>query len=1785
MKRRLFTFFLAIAMVISTITPLYTIEANEDFALNEAQVSAYEEIQSLGEISGLYGFAEAEISLETDELVPIIVMFKHNPAPVEAALQQASGASISTMGTFSMAMSQDTLAANDKLIFQDALQSIFAEPQGEMGGMGIASVQSSDPYYITLDYDSVINGYAMHVPANKVEELLAVESVAAIFFDETVYVEGWLDEDLEGEAGFAGASNKISSTAMEVQLAHARGEYGAGVKVAVVDTGVDYNHPDLKGAFQSWSTKDEVPEIYKERVHWRAEDSQWVYYGVNAYDMQFYPFTQAPHPYPGIARVDYSGIPGKAADPTMALWDPMEITHLDWKNGYTGTSSFMNNHGTHVSGIIAAQGVFSPNVLGVAPEADLVVYRIGGPGGTGNSSATLKSLEMGIEEGVKIFNYSFGSAGYPGTYGPLGIAVNYATLTYDIIWCKSAGNSGSGPRLITGPGGASMSFVSGNGSYGGTNGALNVEYNVDGEVFTSKLTHTDRVTEFIPHLDDVNDVVAWTFKGPNSEANDDLSHDFFIMPKRVDGNGFEGVGAGEEADWIDKVIDLAKGKIVVIARTSTAAIAGFITRAFNNGAAGLVVIQPASGTQLATSWNVNNSQMNATYIPTTVMAHTVGLNFLYALRTNKDMGHIGSINGNGTFGMSSSSSRGPVADSYEIKPEVVSPGTSIWATVPWYNGASASATTPDISDPTYVQRGYASMSGTSMASPFTAGLCALIWGHDLKVNGEFTMKATEVRARLANTANKDVFISKNWGVNEVGGGGAHIGTALDATSYVTVTKTDIPILRDGKFQSPFFDFGSGEVTSFSFLGSYVGAPTETRMLEANVYNTSSEAKTFEVSYVFQTVGTSSHNIKSNGKLYPVLSVGEVAVAPGTIANPGKANFSASLTIPSGLEETDIGSHEGYIILTNAANAKEVYTLPWSIYIEKGLPEWYINGSETGEFIVSTFDEWRQLIDIVRGGGGGAAGSAGGLGFRDQFAGKTVKLGANITIDLSNTRFSVGTFEWPFKGTFDGNGHAFTFIISSTANPPADLSTNYRALFGHVENAVIKNVVVQAGAGTFANGTIRVSNRSGAIVGMATATDGNQTLIENCINNAIVESGSLHVGGIVGFANVADGGKLTIKDCVNNGAISGTTQVGGILGGTLADVAYIENVISGEIDIINCVNTGTITNVLDYGTVGGIAGTLTGTQVKVIDSTNEGTINAPASVGSYATLTDIYNAVGGVVGYALNATVESSVNIGEINNNKLLYAVDYAAQLRTGGVVGYALNSSVVNSENHGAVQASTGGTAEVVAAGIVGVAENSTVFGSFSTANINATTLAKAIVAVINGSVLDDNYRLGSVLLNGAVSQVNDPTADDGALLDALIVSFPGVLGVNIEYYDNAWHTLDTNVDNGSYYKMPNGTYTVRAYVGGMSYTFSNVVVAGESVKLEVPISTITVTGINVPNATLSLVQSNWVYQNITTTDDQYVFPVFNNGRTYEIRIVEPGLPTRSIGTANSATADGVWAGDTVPFRAVNHFKQVTVNFPGMSGVKVEYYGTSWVTVEQNASDSYSFEIGSGRYTVRVSKDGMSYTFSNVQVGDTGISLDVPVLPIQIEGIPEATQLALVQSNWVYSFANIDPGSHTYLVFDNGRTYELRIREQGQTRSIGTANSTTAEDIWAGATVYVTIPVEEPDPGLSLYEQYQYAVMLWNNVYAWATNGTAPFTAEIPNIYTAESIQQANNLLNIIGNAAGGPHAQAIRDANGGQAGPPYYLDENHADIVYWAETIIGIMDPVATLLVISQST
>lgn len=129
------------------------------------------------------------------------------------------------------------------------------------------------------------------------------------------------------------------------------------VTVAVIDSGVDYTHPDLSS--QMWQNPGEVSN-------------------------------------------------GKDDDNNGFVDD---IYGADWVER-DGTPMDLNSHGTHVAGTVAASAGNSIGVAGAAPQARVMALRFLGADGSGSTSDAVSAVDYATAKGAKVINNSWGGGGY-----------------------------------------------------------------------------------------------------------------------------------------------------------------------------------------------------------------------------------------------------------------------------------------------------------------------------------------------------------------------------------------------------------------------------------------------------------------------------------------------------------------------------------------------------------------------------------------------------------------------------------------------------------------------------------------------------------------------------------------------------------------------------------------------------------------------------------------------------------------------------------------------------------------------------------------------------------------------------------------------------------------------------------------------------------------------------------------------------------------------------------------------------------------------------------------------------------------------------------------------------------------------------------------------------------------------------------------------------------------------------------------------------------------------------
>ncbi|WP_407269302.1 S8 family serine peptidase [Radiobacillus sp. PE A8.2] len=331
---------------------------------------------------------------------------------------------------------------------------------------------------------------------------------------------------------------------------------GKGVKVGVIDTGIDHSHPDLKNSYKG------------------------------GYDL-----------------VDLDD-------------DPMETQP---------EQGMPTLHGTHVSGIIAANG----KMKGVAPDAELYGYRALGPGGMGSSVQVIAAIEKAVKDGMDIINMSLGNS-VNGPDWPTSVAVNRAVeLGVSVVIAN--GNSGPANWTVGSPATSTAAV-----SVGASTPPLKIPSLHD--------SFADKTIPMLP----LAGSVPW-----------DLGKQYPI----IDG----GTGEQKIEHARDKIVLLERGTIPFAEKARAAAAAGAKAAIIYNNEEG------------AFQGSVDDGN-GSVDIPVVAISNEDGKWLLE--HTVSDNSWIKTVYTTAQDEMASFSSRGPVTANWQIKPEVVAPGAAIMSTVP-----------------------------------------------------------------------------------------------------------------------------------------------------------------------------------------------------------------------------------------------------------------------------------------------------------------------------------------------------------------------------------------------------------------------------------------------------------------------------------------------------------------------------------------------------------------------------------------------------------------------------------------------------------------------------------------------------------------------------------------------------------------------------------------------------------------------------------------------------------------------------------------------------------------------------------------------------------------------------------------------------------------------------------------------------------------------------------------------------------------------------------------------
>lgn len=665
-----------------------------------------------------------------------------------------------------------------------------------------AAVRNSVARYgeIRHTYKRLINGFSASAKYKDIENLRNIKGVKEVTIANRFYL------DMNTARGLCKTEEAWKEAGLK----------GEGTVIAIIDTGIDYTHKDMK-----------LTDSTKAKLH---EDDVKMLGGPGKYYSEKIPYGY------------------NFADQNQQILD-----------------IYGSMHGMHVAGISAANGddeEVSKNlaIKGIAPEAQLLALKVFSNNNIDMPSAYTDDVVAAIEDAVKheadVINMSLGStAGFVRPDDPEQVAIKKATAT-GVVVVVSAGNSGYSTVDVYNPYTQDSDI--------GVSGTPGIAPET---VQVASAENTELVCEAL-------DYSAGATSGTIAYYTTD------VKPVGILSGEYEIVdcGLGIPSDFAGK--DLAN-KIALIKRgTST-----FVEKQINAQKAGAVgvIVYNKDGDESY----INMASDASVTIPAVFVKSSDGL----LLKSKISEGIKVSFNGKKmtvhsiTAGeMSDFSSWGSTPD-LGFKPEVTAPGGNIYSTIN--------------------DNKYEMMSGTSMASPYTAGAAALVVQYlkSLNLNVDKKEFAELAKKILISTAEPviDPSVKLPYLTRKQGAGLINVEKATKTKAYVTG--------ENGNATMALKEIGNA--TQFKFVINNIG-DKELAFDICDDY----DVLTNEASSVF--IYTESSKIM-NAKV----DFNNTAVV---VPANGKAEVTATLTIPQGTRSNIFA--EGFITLKSKTEGQPSLGIPY-----------------------------------------------------------------------------------------------------------------------------------------------------------------------------------------------------------------------------------------------------------------------------------------------------------------------------------------------------------------------------------------------------------------------------------------------------------------------------------------------------------------------------------------------------------------------------------------------------------------------------------------------------------------------------------------------------------------------------------------------------------------------------------------------------------------------------------------------------------------------------------------
>lgn len=725
------------------------------------------------------------------------------------------------------------------------------------------NVLDGEKLEVLHSYTTVENGFAAVVPYGKLEEIRQLPGVAAAYAAPVFKVAPDMPTTMTELGGLENTS----------------GYQGERMVIAIVDSGLEISHPLFTQAPTTPAlTQTDIENILASK-NLKAEKKKS---GITA--SQVYKTAKVPFAF-DYADNDLDVAPNGAGD-----------------------------HGTHVAGIAAANAGVVADVVGVAPQAQILAMKVFSSSGSNGATWAdiLAAADDAVALGADVINMSLGSTcGFSTPEVEEGVAEVLKNIAESgVMLSISAGNEysaalgtriGKGHALTQNPDYGTVASPS---SYSQPLSIASVE-KAD-SIDSCYLTVGERKVAF---NDTVEDKTVENVKddSPSFRSLAGKELEYVVVPN-----------AGEAKDYDGLSVE---GKIALVSRGSVE----YNTKkeaAKAAGAAGILVYNNEPGMLYM---QMDNYDLPSAFISQADGKYLVGL--AEGQRKLTVSATSGSVD-NPTSGEMSDFSSWGVTPELTLKPDITAPGGNI-----------KSATTGG---------GYTTKSGTSMSAPFVSGAMALVkqYIEQNDLASTETDKANLVSNLLMSTADLLMAGTAPYSPRKQGAGSVNIAAATSTKAYLTAVGGGRPKVELGDDVQK-----SGKYT-----------------VQFEIHNLSDEALTYTIGGYIQTdaqevtkqiKGQDVHQVTELPYLLGKIDAKTVTVAGGETET---VSVSVSLTQANKeyLKGFENGTYiEGFVTLTPSSGTQPTLSIPYMGFYGDWTQAPIIDATDYGDVLNDKENNWSQ----------------------------------------------------------------------------------------------------------------------------------------------------------------------------------------------------------------------------------------------------------------------------------------------------------------------------------------------------------------------------------------------------------------------------------------------------------------------------------------------------------------------------------------------------------------------------------------------------------------------------------------------------------------------------------------------------------------------------------------------------------------------------------------------------------------------------------------------------------